>query len=235
MYLYLDKLTETNVVLLLFHLKKKTKIMTMEQILENLYTIFSVYKAPEKIKTFNCISCISDEHELLILNTPLRELNESILGFCFEACNVGRFPSNESKYFIPRLLELLAIEVGNKSFSFIEYFFQCFSFLEYQKTFKPNEINAINAFFDAYLEREFFSENAHQDSYCIVDVALAGYDAVPFLKKLKSNSKEFSFFKTEMELHIEHQKKLKPLHYDNFEQWAKLGKINLLITYLNEN
>ena len=93
---------------------KKWK-MTVKKSIDKLYSVFSLYEPPAKIKHFNCNHCVSDKDEDFLLNTPLKELDDNIFGLYFEACNVGKFPSSNHKYFIPRLLELLALEEPNKN------------------------------------------------------------------------------------------------------------------------
>jgi hypothetical protein len=210
--------------------------MSIEQSIENLYNVFSIYKAPKRIKNFDCNSCVSEIAEQVFLTQPLNELNESIFGLYFEACNVGKFPTVEHKYFIPRLLELSSVESVPESFSFSEYFYECFSFFDYQNTFIEKEIIAINDFFCAFLEREFFAKNADQDSHSIIHVAQAGFNTIPFLDKLKMEFEVFVETKEEIELYIEWKKQTgESLHYSNFEEWANMGEIHQMIHYLSEN
>ena len=210
--------------------------MTVKKSIDKLYSVFSLYEPPAKIKHFNCNHCVSDKDEDFLLNTPLKELDDNIFGLYFEACNVGKFPSSNHKYFIPRLLELLALEEPNKNFSFLEYFFACFSFYDYQNTFEKNEIITINDFFEAYLDRDFFAENADQDSHSIIFSSQAGFDVIPFLEKLKLQSEIFKDAKKEIELYFGYKKEnSNSVHYSNFEEWAKMGEMHKLILYLSEN
>jgi hypothetical protein len=211
------------------------KMKTTAHTLENLYQVFSTYKAPKKIKNFNCYSCVSNDDEHFFFTKPLKELDDSLFGMYFEACNVERFPTIEHKYFIPKLLELYSLETL-KSFSFSEYFFDCCSFLDYQNTFLENEKTAINDFFTAYLENEFFSENADQDSHVIINFAIGGFNVIPFLSKLKLKFDLFRNTKNEIKLYIESKKEnSKSIHYSNFEEWSNRGEIQKLMHYLSEN
>ena len=205
----------------------------IEVAVNNLYDIFSAYKPPEKIITNNCISCVSQQAEITFLTKPLIELNDSLFGLYFSACNVGDFPNKNHKYFIPRMLELFAQQVSNVDFAFVEYFAFAFSRYNY-KSFPRNEKNAINEFFDVYLEREFFDENAYQDSHQIIEIAIAGFDVIPFLNKLKSDFDVFATTKKEIIEYIDF-KKTPPtsLYYTNFEEWNNFGTLPQLISFLN--
>jgi len=101
-------------------------------------------------------------------------------------------------------------------------FFESFSLLNYQETLKPIEIDAINSFFEAYLELEFFSPDGYEDADEIVNFALAGYDVISFLEKLKSHSDNFSEIQKEMHCHIAMIKGRQPgLIFKSFDEWKK--------------
>ena len=210
--------------------------MTITNSIENLYEVFSVYKPPAKIMTDNCISCVTEEAEHFFLTKPLPQLNDSLFGLYFYACNIGSFPNKDHIYFIPRMLELYPEQVSNVDFAFVEYFPFAFSLYNYKNSFPDNEKSAIDNFFDAYLIREFFDKNAYQDSHQIIEIAIAGFDVIPFLIKLKSDFEVFSVTKQEIIEYIDLKKvQSKGVHYSSFDEWRNFGTLSQLIAFLNQN
>jgi len=201
--------------------------------IEQLYQVFQNYRPPEKIITFDCISCLNIEDEQYLLNTPLKEINDHIFGEIMESCNTIKMGNDCYKYYIPRILELTTIEKFDFSFSFVEYAYRDFAKFDYQNKFNEKEIKAIDDFFYSYLEQEFSKLRDERDESEIFDVAITGFNPVLFLEKIQQ-SKNWIEIKKQLISHIRLQETKWAKSKKEFSEWLNKGKRKDIIEFLNK-
>ncbi len=204
--------------------------MNLKQSIEELYLTFSEYSPPEKILNFDCVSCLNKEDEDYLLKTPLRQLNDHIFGGIMESCNTVEMGDKCYKYYIPRILELTTVENYDFSFSFVEYVYRDFAKFNYQSTFNQKEVKAIDDFFYVFLGQEFSKNENERDESEIFNVAETGFNPIPFLEII-SKQREWAKIKTELEYHLELQKKWAKSEQE-FNAWCSIGTRQSLIKYL---
>lgn len=207
--------------------------MNLKQSIEQLYLTFSKYLPPEKVLDFDCVSCLNKKDEDYLLKTPLRKLNDHIFGGIMESCNTIEMGDKCYKYYIPRILELTTLENYDFSFSFVEYVYRDFAKFNYQSTFNQKEIKAIDDFFYAFLEQEFSRDENERDESEIFNVAETGYNSSHFLEKI-SKQEEWSKIKSELEYHLELQRKWAKSE-QKFKEWTNKGKRNEIIEFINND
>jgi len=200
--------------------------IALEMAIENLYTVFSGYKAPSSVVRFKCTSCFDASDENYLLTRPLRGLNDNVFGLLFESCNTNPFGEEAYKYFVPRILELTTIENPQFSFSFVEYVHQSFARFEYRNTFSALEAKAIDGFFKSWLWLELNKPQDEYDEAEIFYAAEAGYDSVSFLDNTDVDEISPYLFK-DLKVYVDIQKQHKSK--DEFKKWASTGAVKQLV------
>ena len=207
----------------------------MNAAVDELYQLFSKYKVPGRVIDRECIQCFTFEDENYFLKTPLKELNQYIIGAWSSACNINDVGELKYKYFIPRILDLFCHEGTDFSVLFIEHITTAIGKFEYRKNFSSKEINAIDLFFTLYLENEF-SDPDYGDPVELFQIALTGFDCVAFLKKQRTISPDWERIKTEL-LKYKDVIENAAIHYDgeSFAKWIELGDRQQAWNFLSEN
>jgi hypothetical protein len=83
---------------------------SLRDLVEDAYDIFGGYRVRRSLSVCHCNSCMSEENERLLLETPLREIPADLLAeYTASAHNWDDGPvAREMRYFLPRYLELIA-------------------------------------------------------------------------------------------------------------------------------
>jgi hypothetical protein len=197
--------------------------------IDTLYTVFSNADRPTEI--YACPCCISEEEINALLTKPLRDIEPYELKN-YADCALGTVGDLEDfKYFLPRILEILAHHSDWWSFvstdlGMYDYFtapeilFSKFRISAKWQTWPENERQAIVKFLDSLLDELLYREEVtgwELDS-CICSLAMCVDDVVPHCQKLiepqhKLKLREF------YSIHRESLERQKPLEnwWDNVE------------------
>ncbi len=120
--------------------------MNLQESINNLYKVFSIYKIDGKIKERSCECCVPRFNIDGLFTKSLKELSEDELGFYIRKAITTIGNVNDYKHFLPRILELtLDYDVLTD--------FHDFEKLNYSnwKSWNENEIEAISSFLELLL------------------------------------------------------------------------------------
>jgi hypothetical protein len=83
----------------------------LRAIIDDAYDVFGGYRVRHSLSVCHCNSCMTVEHEQLLLKTPLREIPSHLLAeYTGSAHSRDDGPvARERRYFLPRYFELLAL------------------------------------------------------------------------------------------------------------------------------
>ena len=78
-----------------------------EELLQNIYTVFSKYRLNDKISSCYCGVCMTEEFSDYLHKIPLKDLTANTLQDYISCVGIAEGDCNDFKYFLPRILELI--------------------------------------------------------------------------------------------------------------------------------
>lgn len=198
-------------------------ILSLQQAIDNLYIVFNNANQPTAIEACSC--CISDEEINALLSKKLRNIESCDLKNYTECVFVGVGELNDFKYFLPRILEILANHVDwwngvltdsglHNYFTKPELFFSKLKVLAEWKDWPERERQAIIYFLDSMLDEllQRDKDAGWEIDSCICSLSLCIDDVSPYLQRLvepqnRRKAREFYL------VHRESLEGMKPLGY----------------------
>jgi hypothetical protein len=185
-------------------------IASLKESIDTLYTVFSNADQPTAIDACPC--CISQEEINTLLTKPLRDIEPYDLKN-YADCALGTVGDLEDfKYFLPRILEILAHHYDY--FTAPEILFSKFRISAKWQTWPENERQAIMKFLDSLLDELLYREEVtgwELDS-CICSLAMCVDDVVSHCQKLIEPQHKLKLRKF-YSIHRESLEGQKPLEY----------------------
>ena len=126
----------------------------LDAAVEHAYATFAGYKpGREQVSVCRCGQCIQPESEFVLLNAPLRDIDHYPLAdYTYAANREGEpgFDPNELRYFLPRMLDLVAQE-NPPCFSEPEPTLRRLRECKYRETWPAAEVAAVDDFYSALM------------------------------------------------------------------------------------
>jgi hypothetical protein len=155
----------------------------LQNSIQNLYQVFSVYKLNRRITGCYCNVCLSEEYNQYLHQKKLTELIAADLEAYMSSCDILDGDQNDFKYFLPRMLELCVISYGFDSI--------------YEKIAESNyqnwpivEAETINNFFKGFWYDQLKTKNVDAIVGLLYDLADARYNIDLCLKNLSALNPE---------------------------------------------
>lgn len=124
----------------------------MEKLIDQLYAEFAKYPFPLDLRQNSCPCCISDEYIQTLLSKPLKRLSfDDLERYYFKAMSTCG-TVDHFKYFLPRVLELLASPANPFLWEFTGY--DKLTYAKYE-TWPEAEQDLINRYFKALVDQLF--------------------------------------------------------------------------------
>lgn len=124
----------------------------LRSLIEEAYDVFGGYRARHSLSVCHCNSCMSEEHERLLLKTPLREIPAKLLAeYTGSAHGWDDGPvAREMRYFLPRYFELLALDDPPDTCG-IDICLRRLGEAQWRAKWPDPECRIIDRFFDEFL------------------------------------------------------------------------------------
>ena len=124
----------------------------LRAVIDDAYDVFGDYRVRHSLSVCHCNSCMTVEHEQLLLKTPLREIPSRLLAeYTGSAHSWDDGPvAREMRYFLPRYFELLALNDPPDTCD-IDICLRRLAQADWRAKWPDRECAVIDRFFDAFM------------------------------------------------------------------------------------
>jgi hypothetical protein len=170
----------------------------MNEMLQNLYKVFSIYEKPDKID--GCSHCHTEENSKELLTKPLKNLEpKDLINFGFSGL-LTMGSTSDFKYLLPRIFEIVATSLSDYNIN-TEIIFSKLRYANWL-SWPPNEIKTIRQFLQQLWEDKItnyidYDDNILNTSELICAISQCEDDLTYYLRyweSLRTNDSYFYMF-----------------------------------------
>lgn len=129
----------------------------MTNAVEAAYRVFAPYRVGKRLSVCNCPVCMTEEDEVLLATTPLRQIPARLIAEYTNSAHEtlpGSIEADEFRYFLPRYLDLMAAGEAPCHMGF-EICLRRVERSEFRRAWPAEEIAVIDDFLDAFMAQRF--------------------------------------------------------------------------------
>lgn len=121
--------------------------------IEEAYRVFSAYRLGHDLIVCHCRSCMTEETERQLVNTPLRSIPADLLAEYTNSAHEydDDQVARELRYFLPRYFELIAAH-DYPDHGGLDICLRRLGYADYRNKWPRAEVESIDRFFDAFLK-----------------------------------------------------------------------------------